>query len=171
MNTISMVHCSARHLVTDLIRSSCWRAAPLPAVRILLLEALPDAETMYELCPPLDDCVFPLRAPFLFGIVLCFPVRLRQSRVPASVKRRLRENWRHAVRTSNRASSFSAATTTPVMTGNALRFLNSKLVWRRSANGLVWIVPDRQCATYHCFRVVESKLSCNFRCTLDYETA
>ena len=64
--------------MTDLVRSSCWRAAPLLAVRILFLEALSDAEAMYELCPPLDDRVFPLRAPFLFGIMLCFPVRLTQ---------------------------------------------------------------------------------------------
>lgn len=123
-----MTYDPAKHPVTDLVRSSCWRAAPLLAVRILLLEALPNAQTMYELRPPLNDRVFALHAPFLFGIMLCFPVRLRQSRVPALVKRQLRENWRHAVRTSNRASSFSAATTMPVMTGKALRFLNSKPV-------------------------------------------
>ena len=116
--------------MTNLIRSPCWRAAPLPVIRILFLEALPDAEAMYELRPPLDDRIFAFRAPFLFGIVLCFPVRLRQSRVDTSVKGQLRENWRHAVRTSSKASSFSAAMTMPVITGKALRFLNSKPVCR-----------------------------------------
>jgi hypothetical protein len=90
---------------------------------VLRLQALPQTETMYEPRPPLNHRRLALLSLLLrsgvFGLPICLPPCVNER--PGMCKR-------VADFTSSTASSFSAATTMPVMTGSARPFLNSKLV-------------------------------------------
>ena len=67
------------HLASICIRSTSGRilvGGGGGAVGVLFDEALADAEALDELCPALEDGVVALGGALLFGVALCFPVRL-----------------------------------------------------------------------------------------------
>ncbi len=93
---------------------------------VLFAHALADAQAVHELRPPLEDGLVALFLLLLRRDVLCLPVRLYRTISGTKTKRSV-------VLTSRTVSSFSAATTTPEITGNALPFRNSKPVWQHTA--------------------------------------
>jgi hypothetical protein len=102
-------------------------------VSILLLQSLADTQSLYETLPPFNDLLLLLGPSLLLSLFLSGPIRLAERNMSLAYELTptcelltmliIREH------TSSTASSFSAATTIPVMRGNARRLLNSNPVY------------------------------------------